>query len=214
MDIPFITLRDRACDEAYRIFDEKVRELPKNPDGSIRVTAAFHDNDIDAFRHAYVSGVMTQEYGEKIADILGQLNELFSSLSRSSNNQGSTNMDLWNNAIGRKYGLNKRTRENLAKALLDALSNGELITTPGDERKYESSFIFDQTESKPVIVLRESDTGRNEEFFDTIKKLPMNREEFVTKINAGEYPGYRVASINGTLTPISKGDNDEGNNLG
>ena len=54
------TLRDEAEAEAYQYFDENIRELPKNSDGTINTSApGFHDNDVDAFRHAYVSGVFT-----------------------------------------------------------------------------------------------------------------------------------------------------------
>ena len=35
----------------------------------------FQHNDVDAFRHAYVSGVFTQEYGENAAEVFGRLNE-------------------------------------------------------------------------------------------------------------------------------------------
>ncbi len=72
------TLRDEAEAEAYQYFDENIRELPKNSDGTINTSApGFHDNDVDAFRHAYVSGVFTQEYSETAADIFGRLNEFF-----------------------------------------------------------------------------------------------------------------------------------------
>lgn len=63
------TLRDEAELEAYRYFDMNIRELPKKPDGTINTSVSgFHDNDVDAFRHAYVSGVFTQEYSETAAD--------------------------------------------------------------------------------------------------------------------------------------------------
>jgi len=52
--------------EGYVYFDKHIRTLPKNPDGAINIYAlGLADNDVDAFRHAYVSGVFTQEYGEK-----------------------------------------------------------------------------------------------------------------------------------------------------
>ncbi len=56
-------LRDEAKIEGYLYFDKYIRKLPKNPDGSINeFSPRFADNDVDAFRHAYVSGVFTQEY--------------------------------------------------------------------------------------------------------------------------------------------------------
>lgn len=62
------SLRDEAEKESYDYFDKNIRVLPKNPDGTINTSArGFHDNDVDAFRHAYVSGIFTQEYSETTA---------------------------------------------------------------------------------------------------------------------------------------------------
>lgn len=70
------TLRDEARDEAYAYFDKEIRPLPKTPEQKIDVEGpGLSDNDVDAFRHAYVSGVFTQEYGEKAAETFGLLNE-------------------------------------------------------------------------------------------------------------------------------------------
>lgn len=63
--------------EGYLYFDKNIRNLPKNPDGTINTSVSgFADNDVDAFRHAYVSAVFTQEYGKKAANIFGLLNEI------------------------------------------------------------------------------------------------------------------------------------------
>ena len=65
-------LSKEARDEAYEYFDKNVRPLPKKADGKINTTAfGLSDNDIDAFRHAHVSGVLTIVYSETTADILG-----------------------------------------------------------------------------------------------------------------------------------------------
>ena len=48
-------LKEYARDEAYAYFDEKIRRLPKKPDGKVNPSAkGLHNNDVDAFRHAYV----------------------------------------------------------------------------------------------------------------------------------------------------------------
>ena len=106
--------------EGYRYFDANIRTLPKNPDGSINTLApGFADNDVDAFRHAFVSGVFTQEFGEKTANVLGWLNEVSSIGSPA----GGSNMDLWNNSIGRKLGLKTKSRIELAGLIKIALKN-------------------------------------------------------------------------------------------
>ncbi len=209
----FFGTRNKACTEGYIYFDRHIRLLPKNPDGSIKETAEFHDNDIDAFRHAYVSGVMTQEYGEAAADILGQLNEIFSFAYNSSGGNKSRNMDLWNNAVGRRYGLKTRKRKTLARALHRALKRGELIISLNDPRKFGASQEVDFDSKKPVIVLKESKTGRNERFYDLASKEPMTRSEFVSKIRGGQYPGYKTIRMYGKATPFSRPDGSVSNNL-
>ena len=110
-----------ARDEAYLYFDNNIRKITLlheeevNPNGP-----GLTDNDVDAFRHAYVSGVFTQVYSEETADIFGRLNE-YSPFSWYSDtkNPGSLNMDLWNNAIGRKYGNKTKDRINYKKIKLE-----------------------------------------------------------------------------------------------
>jgi hypothetical protein len=208
-------LKDEARDKAYEYFDKNIRGLKKYPNGRINPTAlGLEDNDVDAFRHAYVSGVFTQVYSEKTAEIFGRLNE-FSPISWYSNSKrpGSLNMDLWNNGIGRKYGKKAKNREELLKLIHEALKNGELITTLEDNRKYSGNTSNSLNKTKPIIVLREGEKGRNELFFDLVKNVVLFREEFVTKIELGEYPAYTVKIINGIPTPVSKPDNRGTNNL-
>ena len=55
-------LKDEALDEAYEYFDKNIRSLPKNKDGEVdQFARGLVNNDVDAFRHAYVSGVFTKE---------------------------------------------------------------------------------------------------------------------------------------------------------
>ncbi|MCB9059958.1 MAG: hypothetical protein H6622_00380 [Halobacteriovoraceae bacterium] len=204
-----------ARDEAYEYFDKNIRPLPKDANGKIDPTAhGLVDNDIDAFRHGYVSGVFTQVYSEETADIFGRINE-YSPLSWYSDakNPGSLNMDLWNNAIGRKYGKKAKDRKELLKLIHEALDKGELIITPSDKRKYEGKKSESINKSKPVVVLKEDKNGRNELFFDLVKNVLLSREEFVTAIEAGNYPAYAVKVIKGLPTPVSNPDGRETNNL-
>ena len=76
----------------------------KKADGSFDEYAkGLGNNDIDALRHAYVSGRYTMEFGEETADVLGRLNE-FKNFNFGTKEVPSENMDLWNNAVGRLYG--------------------------------------------------------------------------------------------------------------
>ena len=203
--------REQAEDEAYQYFNDNIRPLPTTPDGKWDIDSGkFSNNDVDAFRHAYVSGVYTQKYNEIAANLLGQFNELLGDLIKQQPPE-QKNMDLWNNELGRSYGSSTTSKKDLADALKKELEQGGLITTTNqkeDERAYQGYLI------KPVKVIEESETGRNIKFLDMSTNFTMSREEFVGKINSGEYPGYTVVLINNIETPISKPDENRGNNLG
>ncbi len=211
------TLKAQATKEAYRFIDKQVRKLPKNQDGTFNEFAeGFDDNDVDALRHAYVSGVFTQEYGESAADIFGRLNELSPSGSiASTNSENSSNMDLWNNAVGRRYGKKSKTRKDLFKKLLKALKKGELIIDPNtDTRKYAGASEIKGNISGMVIVIDESKKGKNRIFYDLNKNQVMKKSEFVSLIRNGYYPSYELRVIGGDEIPVSKKDPLATNNLG
>lgn len=66
------TLRAEAQAEVYLYIDKYYKKLPK-VDGRITgIGSEFLDNDVDALRHSYASGVFTQEYGEDLAIYLGR----------------------------------------------------------------------------------------------------------------------------------------------
>ena len=163
-----------------------------------------------------MSGVYTMEYSERTAAFLGELRERFpaaGSIGTSGpNKEKARNMDLWNNAAGRKYGKKSKTREELFQHLLQALKNGALITDLNDKRRYSANAeAIDLKITERVIVLKESDTGENLLFLDTHKMLAFSREEFVAKIKSGEYGDYEIRKIRGKEIPASKRDGS--NNL-
>ena len=127
--INILELKAKSEHEANEYFDKFIRKLPRNPDGSFnKLAGGFDDNDVDAIRHAYTSGVFTQVHGEKVALILGDLNELTPMGGSSSNNSNSSKMDLWNNKIGVKYGKKTNGKLKLFRLLFKALKNNELIS--------------------------------------------------------------------------------------
>lgn len=215
MTFPWILVGE-ARDEAYEYFDENIRKLPKNPDGTINTSGReLYDNDVDAFRHAYVSGVFTQEYGEFVADIFGRLNELGpGDLYSNSANPRSMNMDLWNNGVGRKYGDKTKVRGTLLKALKKALEAGELITNLNDKRVYRGAKGDPERTSKPVVAIEKDRNGRNKLFYDIVKKQVLTLKEFLAQIQAGAYPGYVIKQVRGKPTPVSKRDRRKTNNIG
>lgn len=70
-------------------------------------------------------------------------------------------------------------------------------------------------ELSKVIVIKESDTGRNERFLDTRTRKEMTRKQFIKAIDKGLYGNdYYHRKINGVETPVSKPDGNSRNNLG
>jgi hypothetical protein len=67
---------------------------------------------------------------------------------------------------------------------------------------------------KTVEVTLESDSGRNQRFHDDRTGRDMSRQEFVQRIQQGDYPDYHVRIINHIATPTSNPDGSESNNLG
>lgn len=66
-----------------------------------------------------------------------------------------------------------------------------------------------------VVVTRESPTGRNLEFRDTVTGREMDREEFVDAIRDGTYADdYQVRQVNGLATPAAKPNDTTADNLG
>lgn len=206
----------QAQDEAYAYFDRFIRPLPKTKSGKVDTTAfGLEDNDVDAFRHAYVSGVFTQEFGEKTANILGLLNEYsLPAMYSNSMNPRARNMDLWNNRVGRKYGKKTRGRKTLLRMIHRALKRAELIVDLKDSRKFAGVRTPPQRMAKPIVAVTKSKTGRNEIYYDLLKGITLTREELVASIRARKYPGYSIKLIGGIETPVSKRDGKRINNIG
>jgi hypothetical protein len=210
-----LTLKAEATQEIYRLIDEKFRKLPRKADGSIDEFAdGFYDNDVDALRHAYVSGVFTQTYNEGFADICGHIQEFFPGFGGSSpNGPDQKNMDLWNNSVGRELGKRTKDRSELFSKLLEALKKGELIIDPKDPRKFREAKTLRKTNSI-VAVVKENESGRNQTYYDFDKREFLDVSEFVTHIKSGNYPGYELRTIGGQETPVAKKDSSKTNNLG
>ena len=172
--IPFPPfLKTEATNEVYIFIDKNLRPLPRNEDGTIsEISEELYNNDVDALRHAYVSSVFTMEYGESAAEIFGRLYELLpggSSTETPENLEKETNMDLWNNAVGRKYGKKSKTKDELFQNLMLALKNNELIIDINDSRKYKGPSSIKRKPKGLVIVVEESNTGENITFYDLDK---------------------------------------------
>jgi hypothetical protein len=159
--------------------------------------------------------VFTQEFGEITANFLGWANEHSPrALYDNSLDPLSKNMDLWNNRVGQKYGKKTKGRKTLLKMIHRALKRGELIIDLKDPREFTGPTAPPKRMSKPIVALAKSKTGRNELYYDLLKRVAMNREELVSLIHSGVYAGYSVKIIRGVETPVSKRDGKRINNIG
>jgi hypothetical protein len=151
------------ANEAYVQYERITgTRIPRDGNGNFIA----HNNAIDAFRHAYVSGKFASIYGSAFADALGIINEL-----EHKNDAKERNMDLWNNNIGRQYGFKDISSDELADKIKRALDNGELIKDLQDERKYPYNdnlsgyleSIIDSLESDLRVIL--------DDYIESIKSL-------------------------------------------
>ncbi len=211
-----LSLKSICEQESYDLFDKYIRRLPRKSDGSYDLsTGEFYDNDVDAVRHAYTSGIFTQEYGEKVTEILGDINELVPlGGNSSSNSPNSKNMDLWNNRIGRKLGLKTSGKLKLFKLILKALKNGELILDPENDPRVNQVLPTKVQTKNKVFVVKESKKGKNLAYFDVEKSVILSKGEFISEIKIGNYPFYEIRIVKGDETPVSKKDKNIPNNLG
>ena len=106
------------------------------------------NNEADAFKHAYLSWLLSWYQGDKKSKELGDMHE-----DETPNAPAyERNMDLWNNAIGREIAYEMKWRMGDDYALLDdesasefasqkiweKMQQGELITNPfTDKKKFE-----------------------------------------------------------------------------
>lgn len=106
------------------------------------------DDEIDAFRHAYMQAHMTIEYGKDIAKVIGDIYEKWGDYTESQNAK-QRNMDLWNNEIGRQIGeeIKKETshlqdlttqkmyEDMIADKIYQRIQNGDMITQPKIDKR-------------------------------------------------------------------------------
>ena len=188
--------------------------MPKKPDGSIDPYGlGLEDNDVDALRHAYISGVYTIEYNEGLAELLGRLNE-FTTFDSQSTSALSENMDFWNNSVGRFYGKKAKTWDDLYQKQMKALKGNELIIDLKDVRKYKGDKSIKRLPKSFVIKIKENKTGANTDFLDVRKRVVMSKTDFIEAIRKGKYPGYAIRKHQSGEFTYSTRDRFSFNNLG
>jgi hypothetical protein len=137
-------LRNKTEQEAYKYYEQYTNNvLIRNQDGTF--ASQGHNNELDAFRHAYVSGVFVLEYGATISSFMGYLNELKGDVNNQP--QSEKNMDFWNNQVGINYASSAISKQALSELLINALRKGELITSIDDKRTDNHDYFEAKTNS-------------------------------------------------------------------
>jgi hypothetical protein len=96
-----------------------------------------HNDQRDAFRHAYASAIAAYEHGWELSLLGGYYREI-----TSPNELNELCMDLWNNRVGREIGANATSREEIAQKVWETLQNNQLITGLDDPRISLSGMVL------------------------------------------------------------------------
>ena len=110
-----------AADLSYSYYSTLIGPIPLNENGKRMV----HNNEVDAWRHAFVSGYFTIKYGESVASILGIVNEIKGEIINAQSFD-ELNMDMFNNEVGREYASHFSSVETFVQELANVLKRGEL----------------------------------------------------------------------------------------
>lgn len=118
--------------DAYRYYEQLTGvTLARREDGTFR--AQGHNDELDAFRHAYTSGRVTQlAMGQQwVARNFGDKAEIGPA---HPNDPYEHRMDLWNNEVGRRLGDEASGKDELARKVFQAMGKGQLVTGIQDAR--------------------------------------------------------------------------------
>lgn len=110
----FKTLKNQWTAEAYENYEKHTGK---------KITERPHNNEVDAYRHAYVSGKLTQAAldNQWIAELVLDGHEV-----KSPNSPLEHRMDGWNNEVGRVFG-DEYSADQLGKKLADELKDDGLL---------------------------------------------------------------------------------------
>ena len=120
-----------------------------------------HNNEADAFKHAYMSWLLVWHVGDKKAKELGDMHEDETPKAPAYER----NMDLWNNEIGREIAYEMKNNlgdsanilgtewasDIASQKIWEKMQQGELITNPmTDKRKFENMELERLTENDRI----------------------------------------------------------------
>lgn len=101
-----------------------------------------HNNESDAFRHAYMQAYLTLRLGEIPAKILGKYHEIDGNM-RNNQDRAEETMDLHNNSVGREIGNELKKEHKNEKINPDSTEIKEIIAKKVAERMQAGKLILD-----------------------------------------------------------------------
>ena len=154
-----------------KFIDSETKKYQKKYGFEIGTNNSIHDthnNEADAFKHAFMQSWLAFNFGKIISKTLGDWHEYVEG-PKQKQPKGEFDMDLWNNKAGReisdeikaegKTRLIKRSDINdlIAEKIMQRMRAGQLITKPGTAPKnpkgmptgFASSISFDNEQSDP-----------------------------------------------------------------
>ena len=148
--------KQNMVDKTYKYAIENNLKITKGTKG--------WNDEGDAFRHAFMQASQTINWTPWGANIIGSGHEKIGDL----NNQDprESNMDSWNNAVGREIGLEVReeikgknySQEEIDKIIADRvvtrIKAGDLITDLNDKRDYKKDFKNRRNTTNPIPKLQ------------------------------------------------------------
>ncbi len=154
---------------------------------------SFHNDSVDAFRHAYSSAIMTLEWGELADSLLGLAHEL-----KHKNPTDERMMDLYNNEVGRdiatnflsnienskfkgEYAIKERIAQEIAQAVKDNKTVNSL-----DDKRIQTAIKNKKSHPLRVYTREEIDKMSLDEFATNEKDILKNisQGKILTKAEA------------------------------
>ena len=167
-----------------------------------------HNDEVDAFRHAFMQALLTLKTSENTARRLGTAYEVYGDISEHQSPK-ERNMDQWNNAVGREIarevqitikenGYSSQDIEDIvAEKVIQRMKKGDLIINPNlDNRRYNEKTFKERILNLKNRVFHKNELTINsidsEEMKDVFldqalerKGLP-SKEELDSKVALGE----------------------------
>lgn len=172
--------------------------------------------ELDAIRHAYTLGRLSQDYGYQTAKFMGDQHE-----ARNPNPPDHQRMDYHNNDMGARYGIQvineahrnrlqpgETIEDRLFERVLQGARNGELITDPSQTRPRVGQLRSDAGDSG--VQVASADIGQNPRVQETVAAVRNTPGMDPDRIGNNGVAALALASVENGFKPNFAGQNPDG----